>query len=75
MQTTLKRHQKVKLLIDPEEDYVEPYADPPVKIKKGMVGKINIVLPNGKYHVKIEDKNGDELAYVVMEEDYLEAID
>ena len=53
MQTKFKRHQPVKLLIDPNPEYTEPYAEPPIVIKKGMTGKINIILPNGQYHVEI----------------------
>ena len=75
MQTKFKRHQEVKLLITPSEDDIEPYKDPPVKIKKGMIGKVNIVLPNGQYHIRIEDKKGNEIAYVVMDEEALEAVD
>jgi len=75
MQTQFKRHQKVKLLVTPKEDDVEPYADPPQKIKAGMIGKINILLPNGRYHIKIEDDDGEEVAYVAMDEEQLEAVD
>lgn len=74
MQTIFKRHQKVKLLADPKEEDVELYEDD-AKVKKGDTGKINIVLPNGRYHVRIEDKKGNELAYVAMDEDQLEAVD
>ncbi len=75
MQTKFKRHQHVKLLVDPKEEDTEPFADPPKKIKKGMIGKINILLPNGRYHVRIEDKKGNEIAYVAMDEEALEAVD
>jgi hypothetical protein len=74
MQASFKRHQKVKLLSDPLENDIEPYADPPVKIKAGTIGKVNIMLPNGRYHIKIEDKDGDEIAYVAMDEEQLEAV-
>lgn len=74
MQTIFKRHQKVKLLADPKEEDIEMYEDD-AKVKKGDIGTINIVLPNGRYHVRIEDKKGNELAYVAMDEDQLEAID
>ena len=77
MQTKLKRHQKVKLLIDPDPEYVE-YNDEieqeHIPIKKGMTGEINILLPNGKYHVRILDKKGETIAYVPMEENHLEPI-
>jgi hypothetical protein len=74
MDTKFKRHQKVKLLSNPLEKDIEPYADPPQKITAGTTGTINVILPNGRYHIKIEDKNGDEIAYVVMDEEQLEAI-
>lgn len=80
MQTKFKRHQKVKLLVDPDPEYLE-YHNPeeelenPPKITKGMTGKINILLPNGRYHVEILDKKGNTIAYAPMDEDSLEAID
>ncbi len=74
MQTKFKRHEKVKLLIDPLEDDVEPYADPPIEIKAGMTGKVNIILPNGQYHVEII-KDGETIAYVAMDEDHLESLE
>lgn len=73
MQTKFKRHQPVKLLVDPNPEYIEYYQDA-VPIKKGMKGKINILLPNGQYHVEILDAKGEVLAYVVASEDDLEAI-
>ncbi len=75
MQTKFKRHQKVKLLVNPAEKDTEPFTEPPTPIKKGMLGTINILLPNGRYHVRISDEEGNELAYVVMDEEYLEAVD
>lgn len=74
MNTKFKRHQPVKLLATPNEDDVEPYADPPVPITKGMKGTINILLPNGRYHVRISDDDGNEIAYVAMDEEQLQAI-
>ena len=75
MDTKFKRHQHVKLLSEPKEEDIEPYADPPKKIKKGMVGQVNIILPNGRYHVKIADAKDNEIAYVAMDEEFLEAVD
>ena len=72
MQTKFKRHQKVKLLVAPREDDIEPYADPPKPIKTGTIGYINILLPNGRYHVRIQDEEGNEIAYVAMDEENLE---
>jgi|GEM_PF-1367476 len=74
MNLKFKRHQKVKLLTSPLADDIEPYAEPPREIKAGMTGKINLILPNGQYHIEIIE-NGETLAYVVMGEDQLELID
>ena len=83
MQTKFKRGDKVRLLIDPDPEYTEYHEDsegnlPDTKIKKGMVGEINMLLPNGQYHIEIYDpsskgSNKKILAYVPMAEDYLEA--
>jgi hypothetical protein len=77
MQTKLKRHDKVKLLIDPDPEYVEydvnlSEVDEKTRIKKGMLGKINILLPNGQYHVEVIDDNGETIAYAPMAEEDLE---
>jgi hypothetical protein len=73
MQNRFKRHQKVRLLIAPSMDDIEPYKDPPVPITAGMTGEVNVILPNGQYHVRISDENGEEIAYVVVDEEGLEA--
>ena len=73
MQTKFKRHQKVRLLVAPREEDIEPYTDPPVPITKGTLGSVNILLPNGRYHVRIEDDEGNEIAYVAMDEEQLES--
>ncbi len=79
MQTKFKRHQKVRLLIDPDPEYVEYHTentdDKEIPIKKGMIGEINMLLPNGQYHIRVFDEEGRELAYIPMDEDFLEAID
>ncbi len=75
MQTKFKRHQKVKLLADPDPEYVEYYDDSKPEIKKGMLGKINILLPNGQYHVEIIGKKGETIAYAPMNEEFLEKVD
>ena len=79
MQTQFKRHQKVKILVDPNIDYIE-YHNPEdeehlkeVQITKGMTGKINILLPNGQYHVEIHDKKDKVIAYALLNEEDLEA--
>lgn len=74
MQTKFKRHQKVRILINPTEEDVEPYADPPIGIKKGMTGKINMILPNGRYHVEII-QDDETIAYVALDEDQLELVE
>ncbi len=72
MNTKFKRHQKVKLLLTPLEKDVEPYIEENPQIKKGMTGEINVILPNGQYHVLIKDKKGNKMAYVVMDEEAME---
>lgn len=80
MQTKFKRHQKVILLQDPNPEYIEYHnADEDLenqpRITKGMTGKINIILPNGQYHVEIIDKKGNTIAYAPMDEESLKALD
>ena len=80
MQTKFKRHQKVVLLKDPDPEYIEYHqADDeqakPSPIKKGMKARINILLPNGKYHVEILDEDENTLAYAPMDEDDLKESD
>lgn len=74
MQTKFKRHQSVRLLIDPDLEYIEYSLDHQEPIKKGAHGKINIILPNGQYHVEILNDKEETIAYVPMSEEYLEAI-
>ncbi len=80
MQTKFKRHQAIKVLRGPDPEYVEYHNedDPNFKeipIQKGMKGKINILLPNGQYHVEILDDKGETLAYAPMNEEDLEALE
>lgn len=79
MQTKLKRHQKVRLLKDPDPEYVEYHTElsksQQVPIRKGMIGEVNIILPNGEYHIRILDEDGNEFAYVPMAEEDLEPIE
>ena len=77
MNTKFRRHQKVRLLRAPLVDDIEPYADnpeetKPVEIKAGMPGKINLILPNGQYHVEIVNDKGDTIAYIAIDEEGLE---
>ena len=80
MQTKFKRHQRVKLLIDPDPEYIEYHnseedLENQPKITKGMIGKVNLILPNGRYHVEILDEKGNTIAYVPMDEESLEAVE
>ncbi len=84
MQTKFKRHQLVRLLRDPDLEYIEYNLEDQEdetnvsnlpQIKKGAAGKINILLPNGQYHVEILDAKGNTIAYVPAGEDDLEAIE
>ncbi|MCU0642071.1 MAG: hypothetical protein MUF61_00640 [archaeon] len=73
MDFKFKKHQKVILLVNPDSEYIEynPELEEEVPIKKGMIGEVNIILPNGKYHVKITDKKGKTLAYVPLDEEQI----
>ena len=74
MQTKFKRGDKVILLRAPDPEYIEYHDEENFKefpITKGMPGKINILLPNGKYHVEVLDKKGNVIAYVPMDEEDL----
>tara|TARA_Y100000310_G_scaffold345603_1_gene467133 strand:+ start:2545 stop:2784 length:240 start_codon:yes stop_codon:yes gene_type:complete len=79
MQTKFKRGQKVKLKVAPDPEYIEYHTEntgeEKVPITAGMMGKINIILPNGQYHVEILDSEGREFAYAPFDEEFLEAID
>jgi len=84
MQTKFKRHQKVRILVLPDREFLE-YHNPEDEekavegrhpaIKKGMFGKVNIVLPNGKYHVELHDSKGNIIAYAPFDEEQLEFVD
>jgi hypothetical protein len=82
MQTKFKRHQKVKILISPNPEYIEYHnenplndeATKPLPIIRGMIGIVNVLLPNGQYHVEILDKFGKTLAYAPFSEEALEEI-
>ena len=76
MQTKFKRHESVVLLIDPDPEYIEYHNEDEseideIHIKKGMKGKINMLLSNGKYHVEVLDEAGHIVAYVPMNEEDL----
>jgi len=78
MQTKFKRHELVTILRAPNEDYIEYHdeeeSEEKPKIEKGMTGKINILLPNGQYHVEILDKNKKTIAYAPFNEEDLERV-
>ena len=74
MQNKFKRHQQVIMLRIPGEDFIEHWTDPPAPLKPGMKGKVNVILPNGMYHVEIHDDKGEVIAYVAVDEDGLEAV-
>ena len=74
MQTKFKRHQAIKILRSPEKEYIEYYSDKQEEIKEGMKGRINILLPNGQYHVEILNDEGEIIAYAPFNEEDLEEI-
>ena len=75
MNAKFKKHQSVILIRDPDPEYIEysvDYADSPVPIKKGMKGKVNLILPNGQYHVEILSPGNKTIAYLKADEDIIE---
>lgn len=74
MNNKFRRHQKIRLLHAPNAEYIESYTDKKIDIKAGMIGKINLLLPNGQYHVEII-QDGETVAYVMADEDQLELVD
>lgn len=77
MRTQFKKGQKVKIVIVPDSEYIEYHTEntghEQTSIKAGMKGKVNVILPNGRYHVLIFDEDGKELAYAPFDEDALES--
>lgn len=76
MQTKLKKHDKVRLLVDPDPEFIEydpEHIDSQPEIKKGATGEVNVILPNGQYHIEVKDEKGNTIAYVPMDEQFLEA--
>jgi hypothetical protein len=77
MQTKFKRHEKVRILRSPDAEYVEyqpDFSESRPEIKAGTIGEINIILPNGQYHVEIKDDSGKTVAYAPFDEDSLESV-
>ena len=57
-------------------EYAESYVEKAPPITKGMSGRINIILPNGQYHVEIiDDKTSETIAYVPVDEEFLEKVE
>ena len=72
MNTKFKRHDKVRLLISPSESDIESYEEENVKINKGTIGEINMLLSNGRYHILVRNEKDVKIAYVVADEEALE---
>jgi len=77
MQTKFKRGDKIILKKNIISDYIEYHNEDEqgfqdLPIVKGMKGKINMLLTNGKYHVEVFDKKGNILAYVPIDEEDME---
>ena len=76
MHFKFKKHDKIVLLVEPDAEYIEYEPDfEGTPIKKGMTGEINIILPNGKYHVRVFDDKGKAIAYVPLDEEEIGPLD
>ena len=80
MQTKFRRHQKVKILRVPDIEYVEYHDtleenEKKPEIKPGMKGEVNVILPNGQYHVEIFSDEGKSIAYAPFDEDSIESVE
>lgn len=62
-------------MINPFKEDIEAYEEENPIIQKGAIGEINMILPNGRYHVLIKNKKGDKIAYIVADEEVLEPAD
>jgi len=81
MQTKFKRQQLVRLLRDPDPEFIEYHnpedeenTDEHIPIEKGMHAKVNMILSNGQYHLVVLDGKGNTIAYCSVSEDDIEAI-
>ncbi len=74
MNTKFRRHEKVRLIISPLESDIESYEEETPSVSKGTIGEVNLLLPNGRYHVAIKNEKGEKLAFVVADEEALESI-
>ena len=74
-----KRHQLVKIKVVPDPEYVEYHETdaPEQPLKRGMLARVNIMLPNGRYHVEIlnPDNTAEVLAYAPFDAEQLEPAD
>ena len=76
MHFKFKKHDKIVLLVEPDAEYIEYKPDfEGTPIIKGMTGEINIILPNGKYHIRIFDKKGNTIAYVPLDEEEIGSLE
>jgi heat shock protein HspQ len=61
-------------MINPFKDDIEAYEVENPIIKKGAIGEVNMILPNGRYHLLMKNKEGEKIAYVVADEEVLEEV-
>ncbi len=69
-----KRHQDVILKTEPNQEYVEYNEEHEgFPITAGMKGRVNLIMPNGQYHVEIFNEKKEIVAYALMYEEELDA--
>jgi hypothetical protein len=73
MQPKFKIKDRVIITGSPDPEYVESYHEPEIPIVAGMKGKINLIMPNGQYHVEIQDDKGEVIAYALFHEEQLKS--
>jgi heat shock protein HspQ len=61
-------------MIKPFNEDIEAYEEENPIIQKGSIGEVNMILPNGRYHILIKNKEGEKIAYVVADEEVLEEV-
>ncbi len=61
-------------MITPFKEDIEAYEEENPSIKKGMTGEVNMILPNGRYHILMKGKNEKKIAYVVADEEVLKEV-
>ena len=73
MKFKFKKNDIVRIKILPDNEYLEYSPDfEDFKLKKGMKGKINVILPNGKYHIEIMNDKDEIVAYAPFDESQIE---